>query len=140
MKALRRILQFFWDALTGRLGTVMMVGSYGLLAAVLLAYVSTQVYTESLLADIQQRRRGERELSERIGVLTADYARLVSRSRISAYCENELGMVQADPQTMARIWVDSGESVWRPLLAPEDAVEIPSVLGSGMEQITEAMR
>lgn len=101
--ALRRWGQLAFDALAGRRGIVAMTLAYTTLAAALLAYVSTHVYTNSLMEDLNRRRGQMRELEERAAQLTARYAALSSRARISAYCEGRLGMVEGGGSNVVRV-------------------------------------
>jgi cell division protein FtsL len=140
LERLRRATQFVLDALSGRLGVLMMTLSYASFAVVLLAYVSTQVYTDSLLEDINGNRREELELKERIGRLTASYASLSSRARVSAYCEERLGMVEADVTEVIRVAVDGSQEFSSAEDFTSDPVHIPDVLGSEIGDLTEVMR
>ena len=133
--------QFVLDALTGRLGLFMMTLAYASFAVVLLAYVSTQVYTNSLMEDISIREVERRRAQERVGLLMRDYAGLVSRARVSAICEDRLGMVQGDGANVTRVRVKRSAS-WLDSFTPADesGVHMPEVLGSNIVGITEAMR
>lgn len=140
LERLRRTVQFVLDALSGRLGVFMMTLSYTSFAVVLLAYVSTQVYTDSLLEDINGNRREEQELKERIGRLTAQYASLSSRARVSAYCEEKLGMVEADVNQVIRVAVDDEHEFSSAEDFTGEPVRIPEVLGSEIGELTEVMK
>lgn len=138
---LRGVTQLLTDAVTGRLGVLMMVLACSLFAVVLLAYVSTQVYTSSLMEDISKKKRVERDLKEKIGVLTSEYTSLASRERISRICEKKLGMVEGDTRVVERISVDPGRTDFEPRLEfTEDIIDLPKVLGSDIDGITEAMK
>jgi hypothetical protein len=133
--------QIVVDALTGRLGVVMMTLSYATVAFVLLAYVSTQVYTASLMEDVSRREEQRRLLEERIGLLMQEHAALVSRTRISRYCEDELGMVEADASRVTWIRVSGDDDA--PLRAVDRstrAIPTPELLGVNLVGGTEVMR
>ena len=98
--------QFLLDALAGKLGAPMMVLGYATFAVLLLAYVSTQVYTSSLMEDVAARKRDEVLVRERIGVLTARYATMTSKSRVSRHCEEDLGLIGATQDDVVRVAVE----------------------------------
>lgn len=141
MKRKHRVLvvgQFFLDALAGRLGAPMMVMGYVTFAVLLLAYVSTQVYTSSLMENVAARKRDELVLRERIGVLTARYATMTSKSRVSRHCEEDLGLVGATQNDVVRVAVDGPEL--RADSAPEDPVRVGDVLGADVSELSQVMR
>jgi len=138
---LRYACQFVLDALSGRLGVLMMTLAYASFAVVLLAYVSTQVYTDSLMEDISGRREAQRQAKEQIVRLTAQYASLASRSRIGGYCEDKLGMVQADAADVMRLSIATGDR--SSLKAAEfhaQPAEIPDMIGSEIGSLSEVMK
>jgi len=135
------ISQLAFEAVTGRLGVLAMAFSYTLFALVLLGYVSKQVYTSSLMEDVSHRRAQELVLKEEIGMLTSQYASLVSRQRVADYCEGKLGMVEADDRLMTRVAIgDVRLRDHEPLDLVEPAVSISDVLGSNIGDLTEAIR
>jgi hypothetical protein len=133
--------QFAGDALSGRLGLFMMTLAYATLGVVLLGYVSTQVYTNSLMERLSGAEANRRRTEEQVGLLMRDYAALVSRQRVSAYCEDRLGMVEGDAGRITRVRLrGADELLRRPPEAPVAPVDMPEVLGSNIVGITEAMR
>lgn len=136
---LRRTGQFLLDAMSGRLGILMMTFSYVAFAVVLLAYVSTQVYTNSLLEDITARKRDERSLRENISRLTAQYASLSARSRVSGYCEKHLDMMEPDVSQVVRVLVEPGEGFGAVETFGHDPVRGAGVLGAELGALTEGM-
>jgi hypothetical protein len=129
--------QFLLNALGGKLGVPMMVLGYLSFAVCLLAYVSTQVYTSSLMEDVAGRRRTEVALKERIGVLTARYATMTSKSRVSTTCEHDLGLVESTTADVIRVSVD-GSAEFEPPRTPE--VQVDDVLGSELSGLTQVMQ
>lgn len=128
--------QFLLDALGGKLGAPMMVMGYVTFAVLLLAYVSTQVYTSSLMEDVAARKRDELALREKIGVLTARYATMTSKSRVSRHCEESLGLVGATQNDVVRVAVDGpvrSQDEPRPL-------RVTDVLGADVSQLSQVMR
>lgn len=133
--------QFLFDALTGRLGLLMMTLAYASIAVLLLAYVSTQVHTNSLMEDISIRETERRRAQEQVGLLMRDYAGLVSRTRVATVCEDRLGMVQGDADIVTRVRVGQTHGrVESYTPVEETGVRMPEVLGSSIVGITEAMR
>ncbi|HXV14722.1 MAG TPA: hypothetical protein VEC56_11010 [Candidatus Krumholzibacteria bacterium] len=141
MKRRNRMLvagQFLLDALAGKLGAPMMVMAYATFAVLLLGYVSTQVYTSSLMEDVAARKREELVLRERIGVLTARYATMTSKSRVSRHCEESLGLVGATQSDVVRVAVDG--PVPRDAARPGAPVRVDQVLGTGVSELSQVMR
>ncbi len=130
--------QFLLDALAGRLGAPMMVMGYATFAVLLLAYVSTQVYTSSLMEDVAARQREELVLRERIGVLTARYATMTSKSRVSRHCEENLGLVGATQDDVVRVAVDGPGP--RDPSRRDTAVRVDDVLGADVSELSQVMR
>ena len=128
--------QFLLDALGGKLGAPMMVMGYVTFAVLLLAYVSTQVYTSSLMEEVAARKRDELALREKIGVLTARYATMTSKSRVSRHCEESLGLVGATQNDVVRVAVDGPA---RPQDEPR-LLRVTDVLGADVSQLSQVMR
>ena len=128
--------QFLLDALAGKLGAPMMVMGYTTFAVLLLAYVSTQVYTSSLMEDVAARKREELALRERIGVLTAHYATMTSKSRVSRHCEESLGLVGATQDDVVRVAVQG------PVRSQVDPrpLRVTDVLGADLSELSQVMR
>lgn len=141
MKQRNRMLvagQFLLDALAGKLGAPMMVLGYVTFAVLLLAYVSTQVYTSSLMEDVGARKREEVLLRERIGVLTARYATMTSKSRVSRHCEENLGLIGATQDDVVRVAVEGPVRRDEPSLAAP--VRVNDVLGASVSELSQVMR
>ena len=128
--------QFLLDALGGKLGAPMMVMGYITFAVLLLAYVSTQVYTSSLMEDVAARKREELAMREKIGVLTARYATMTSKSRVSRHCEESLGLVGATQDDVVRVAIDG------PARAQNEPnpLRVTDVLGADVSQLSQVMR
>lgn len=132
---------FVGDALSGRLGLFMMTFAYAVLGVVLLGYVSTQVYTNSLMERVSAAEVERRRAEEQMGLLMKDYAALVSRQRVAAYCEERLGMIEGDAARITRVRLRGDDDLFGPPAeAPSVPVDMPEVLGSNIVGITEAMR
>jgi len=124
------------DALSGRLGVPMMVLGYATFSILLLAYVSIQVYSNSLMETVAARKRDEVALQERTGVLTAEYATMTSKSRVSRYCENDLGLVTARMGDVVRVAVDARsmeDAVGQPV------VRVGEVMAGDADYLTQVM-
>lgn len=128
--------QFAVNALGGKLGAPIMVLAYLSLALFLLAYVSTHVYTHSLMEDIAARKRAVVVLDERIGVLTAEYATSTSKSHVSTVCESQLGLVESTSADVVRVAVEGGG----PAAPREDDIRVGDVLGSDVSNLSQVMR
>src|SRR6187549_1174839 len=135
-KSLAVVTQLFFAALGGRLGIPMMVAGYLVVAGFLLAYVSAQVYTNSLMEQVSARKRQETVARERIGVLTARYATITSKSRVSRACEGSLGLVESTT-AVVRVAIDGATLAEDP---PGETVHIDRVLGSDINGLTQVMR
>jgi len=119
----------------------MMALAYASFAVVLLAYVSTQVYTSSLMEDVAHREEQRRTIEENIGVMMSEYAGLVARARVARYCEQKLGMVEADATRMIRVRVPRGGDVpSRSEESTSDATRLPELLGANLVGVTEVIR
>lgn len=141
MKGFRTFVRLAADALTGRLGIAAMVAGYSVCALVLLAYVSTKVYTYSLMEDISACERRQKVLKENVGLLTERYAALSAMDRITEICEERLGMVPADTGGLMRVSVDTGwSSGGGEGRFDADGAFIPTSLEWGIDEITEVIR
>ena len=136
-KSLAVVTQLFFAALGGRLGIPMMVAGYLVVAGFMLAYVSAQVYTNSLMEQVSARKRQETVARERIGVLTARYATITSKSRVSRACEGSLGLVESTTADVVRVAIDGATLAEDP---PGETVHIDRVLGSDINGLTQVMR
>ncbi len=135
------LIRFVVDTLTGRLGVGMMVAGYTTCAFVLLGYVSTQVYTYSLMEDIHKREQTQRMKKESIGLLTERYATLSSRERIIGICESRLDMVPAGAAQLERVAIDfqRAPDVLRADFE-EEPVDLPGMMGRNINEITEVIQ
>jgi hypothetical protein len=136
-KSLAVATQLFFAALGGKLGVPMMVAGYMVIAVFLLAYVSAQVYTNSLMEQVAARKRQQTVACERIGVLTARYATMTSKSRVSRACEGNLGLVESTTADVVRVAIDGATLPEDP---PAETVHIDRVLGSDINGLTQVMR
>ena len=137
----RRFSRIAADALTGRLGVAAMVLAYSACAVGLLVYVSSQVYTFSLMEDISNLEREQKVLKETVGLLTEEYASLSSMDRITRICEQKLGMKPADADGLIRVSVDTE---WVPAGVRSDfddaIVDLPGMMGRDIDELTEVIR
>ena len=125
--------QVFFAALGGKLGAPMMVGGYAVISVFLLAYVSAQVYTNSLMENVSARKRREVVAREKIGTLTARYATMTSKSRVSRECEESLGLVESTTADVVRVVLDGVDR-------PEAPRESARLLGADADELTQVMR
>ena len=128
--------RFLLDALSGRLGVPIMVTAYVVFSVLLLGYVSTQVYTSTLMEDVAKRRRTKLALDEHIGVLMAQYSTMTSKSRISQQCEQSMGMVSGTMNDVVRVAIR--ESVL-PVPEPVPSIRVKEVVGSEIDDISQVV-
>ncbi len=103
----RRISSVLIAVLTGnaRIGVTLLV--YVAIAVLLLGYVSAQVYTGVLAQEIAEIKQARSSQREKLNRLTNDYVSSSSRLKVSRYCEDALGMVQASDGSTRRFAVDN---------------------------------
>jgi hypothetical protein len=135
--ALATCAHLFFAALGGRLGAPMMVLGYLVVAGVLLLYVSAQVYTHTLMEDVAARTRREVVARERVGMLTARYATMTSKSRISRACEERLGLEESTTSDVVRVVIDGAP---RPDGAHGAAARARDASDSGLGDLSRVMR
>jgi hypothetical protein len=141
VNGLKSLTRFVAGALTGRLGMAAMVLAYSFCAVILLAYVSAQIYTYSLMEDILQRERVQRNLKEKIGLQTQRYATLASKDRVTKICETRLGMVPSQNDQLVRVSVEAQLSPVVPRGEfSDESVDLPGVVGKDIDVITEVMQ
>lgn len=106
----RKFSHLMFSALTGQTKVGVTIVVYSVLALVLLAYVLVQIYAGVLRLEIAglKQQRGDRK--EALNKLTGDYVSLSSRSRVSQYCEKELGMVTASGENLLVVAVDTRDA------------------------------
>lgn len=83
------------SALTGQAKIGVTIVVYSTIAMLLLAYVSAQIYAGVLMQEIAELKQARCELKEEANRLTGEYVSLSSRNRVSRYCKDRLGMVEA---------------------------------------------
>ena len=101
-----RFANFIVYAVTGRSGVGVTVFVYSVVAVLLLAYVSVQIYAGVLrqeVAALEQRRLDSRDA---LNKLYSRYVSLSSRACISEYCRNKLGMVDVGDGNLEIVAVD----------------------------------
>lgn len=88
------------SALTGQARISVTIFVYAVVAVLLLAYVSAQVYADVLRQEIAVYKQERCDLKEDLNMLTSEYVANSSRSRVSRYCEKELGMIKAGGESL----------------------------------------
>jgi hypothetical protein len=104
----KRFAHVFLTALAGQARTSVIIAVYFVVALLLLSYVSAQVYGGMLRQEIVALKKERCELKENLNKLTGDCVSLSSRGRVSSYCENKLGMVEAAGETVEVLAVEDG--------------------------------
>ena len=105
----KRFSHVLLSALAGQAKLNVTIAVYFVIALMLLSYVSVQVYGGVLHQEIAGLKLTRCELKENLNRLTSDYVSLSSRSRVSRYCENKLGMVKAAGKNFEVLAVEDGE-------------------------------
>ena len=104
----RRISHLVVSALTGQARVSVTISVFLVIALVLLAYVSTQIYAGVLLGDIAHLRQDKSGYRELMNTLTSEHVALSSRERVTRYCENVLHMVGANRENLEHVAVKPG--------------------------------
>ncbi|MBI4721072.1 MAG: hypothetical protein HY770_07635 [Chitinivibrionia bacterium] len=73
---------------------------------VILAYVSTQIYSAKLLDAVLALKQEKVLLQETVNDLTGVQASLSSRAKVIGYCEEKLGMTKAPDEAVIRVAVE----------------------------------
>lgn len=107
----KRLSQFLVPALMGQARMVTTLAVYGVIAVLLLTYVTAQVYTSMLTQEIAVLKIERSQQREHLNVLTSDYVSQTSRVRVAKYCADKLGMVTAHDNSFERFAVS--EKVWQ---------------------------
>jgi hypothetical protein len=89
------------------------------------------------MEDVAARKREELALKERLGVLTARYATMTSKSRVSRHCEQDFGLVEATMDDVVRVAIDSRELATPPV---DERIQVEDVLGSELDGLSQVMR
>jgi len=95
-------------AVTGQARLSVTVLVFSTLALILLAYVSTQIYSGVLFSDITRLKQEIRIYREEMNTLTSDHIAASSRERVVSYCEDVLGMVPANGLSLELVAVEKG--------------------------------
>jgi hypothetical protein len=106
----RKFSHLLVSALTGQMKVGVTIFVYSVFALLLLAYVSVQIYAGVLRQDIAGLKLERSDLKESLNKLTGDYVSISSRSRVSRYCETELGMVRVGGEDLQVLAVDDREA------------------------------
>jgi len=112
-------------ALCGQCRTPVTLLVYGTAAVLLLAYVSGQVYASAMTQRISALKSERHEYKERLNLLTSEYVALTSRVRVTDYCRNTLGMIEAKDGSLERFAVGFEEIDY---LEPADFTRRPPPL------------
>jgi hypothetical protein len=105
----RNFSRLLISALTGQARLSVTILVYTVVAVLLLTYVSAQVYADVLRQEIAGFKLERCDLKEDLNMLTSDYVASSSRSRVSQYCEKELGLVKAAGESLEILAVEDTE-------------------------------
>jgi hypothetical protein len=106
----RNFSRLMISALTGQAKIGVTICVYTVVAVLLLAYVSAQVYADVLRQEIAVYKQEQCDLSEDLNMLMSDYVAHSSRNRVSRYCETKLGMVKAGGESLEILAVDGSDT------------------------------
>ncbi|MCZ6767572.1 MAG: hypothetical protein O7D32_11650 [bacterium] len=101
----RKLSRLLVTALCGQCRTPVTLLVYGVAAVLLLTYVSGQVYAGALSQKIAVLKSERHEYKEKLNLLTSEYVGLTSRGRVTNYCKNTLGMIEAKDGSLERFAV-----------------------------------
>lgn len=96
----KRFTRFVVSAVTGRSKVGVTIFVYSLLAALLLVYVSAQIYAGVLRAEISSLEKQRLASKEAYNKLYGRYVSLSSRGPVSEYCETVLKMKSVGEETL----------------------------------------
>jgi cell division protein FtsL len=104
----RKFSHLMISALTGHSKVAVTIAVYSVVALLLLAYVSVQIYAGVLRQEIALLEQQRVEAKEALNKLTGEFVSLSSRDRVIEYCENKLGMVRLDGENFEVLAVNKG--------------------------------
>lgn len=104
----RKFSRLMVSALTGHSKVAVTIAVYSVVALLLLAYVSVQIYAGVLRQEIALLEQQRVEAKEALNKLTGDFVSLSSRDRVVEYCEKKLGMVRLDGDNFEVLAVNKG--------------------------------
>jgi cell division protein FtsL len=105
----KKLNHAFAAALLGQGKVSVTIVVYCLIAAMLLAYVSAQIYTNVLVEDVARLKRETTLQQETMNRLTTSYVASTSRNRVIRYCESSLGMVEVSEDCLQRFAIKYGD-------------------------------
>jgi hypothetical protein len=108
-KFYKRFNRFLASVITGSAGVPMTICVVSICALLMLSYVTAQIYSTVLSERVSALEAEQLIYREKIHKLTTRYTELASRERVGGYCENVLGMIEADSDNMRRIAIDRGD-------------------------------
>jgi hypothetical protein len=107
-KIYKRFNKFLASVIVGNAGVPTTIFVVSICALLMLTYVTAQIYSTVLSERISALESKQLIYREKIHTLTSRYTELASRERVAGYCENVLGMIEADSDSMRRIAIDRG--------------------------------
>jgi cell division protein FtsL len=123
----RKFSRLMVSALTGHSRVSVTIAVYSLVALLLLAYVSVQIYAGVLRQEIAFLEQQRAEAKETLNKLTGEFVSLSSRDRVVEYCEKKLGMVRLDGGSFQVLAVNEGAAApIAPVALTEPQDAIPS--------------
>ena len=134
----RKFSRLMVSALTGHSKVAVTIAVYSVVALLLLAYVSVQIYAGVLRQEIAMLEQQRVEAKEALNNLTGEFVLLSSRDRVVEYCENRLGMVRLDGENFEVLAVNEGAAEpAAPVALTETQDAIPSAARYTYRQTNE---
>lgn len=141
MPIYKRFCQIVLSSLSGQGSVLATVTFYAVVAALLLAYVSAQILTGALTQEITELRTSRSALSEDLNRLTGEYVSLTSRARVSDYCREKLGMVEASQGILERVVLRLDDDMFlEPSTLTRNQSAVPDAYRFTLNRLSEAMR
>jgi hypothetical protein len=134
-KIYKRFNRFLASVVVGNAGVPTTIFVVSICALLMLTYVTAQIYSTVLSEQISALESKQLIYREKIHTLTSRYTELASRERVAGYCENVLGMIEADSDNLRRIAIDQGKGGYPEF--GEFAVKrsfVPEVVGQTMQE------
>jgi cell division protein FtsL len=122
----RRFSRFTVSAVTGRSRVGVTIFVYSVFAALLLVYVSAQIYAGVLRQEIAALEQQKLDSRETFNKLTGRYVALSSRARVSEYCETKLAMERIGGGNLEVLAVGDDLEAVSPAMLAEKPRALPS--------------
>lgn len=118
----KKFIRLLVSVISGNASMRTLILVCGVSVLVILAYVSTQIYSARLLDTVFELKQQKVLLQETVNDLTGIQASMSSRSKVIGYCEQKLGMTKAADDAVIRVAVEESAGELPELArTPEDS-------------------